>query len=65
MTFNLEPPPGFRGLHPDLLIEIYIRTLPHWRQKGATYFVTFNLSDALPTAKGSRQWGQPITPVGT
>ncbi|MDH3717641.1 MAG: hypothetical protein OES79_05915, partial [Planctomycetota bacterium] len=39
-----------------------IRTLPHWRQKGATYFVTFNLSDALPAAKRNelgamrRQW---------
>ncbi|MFG0261628.1 MAG: transposase, partial [Novipirellula sp. JB048] len=24
---------------------------PHWRQKGATYFVTFHLADALPLAK--------------
>lgn len=51
MSFNRDPPPGFRGLDPDLPIKIYIRNLPHWRQRGATYFVTFNLADALPKAK--------------
>jgi putative transposase len=50
-TFNLEPPPGFRGLHPDLPVEVYQRHLPHWRQQGATYFVTFRLGDALPQDK--------------
>ena len=25
--------------------------LPHWRQPGATYFVTFNLADAIPANK--------------
>lgn len=25
--------------------------LPHWRQDGATYFVTYRLSDSLPEAK--------------
>jgi len=29
--------------------------LPHWRQDGATYFVTFRLADALPKEK-NRQW---------
>ncbi len=28
-----------------------MRHLPHWRQDGATYFVTFRLADALPQAK--------------
>ncbi|WP_148071695.1 transposase [Bythopirellula goksoeyrii] len=51
MSFNLDPPPGFRGLHPALPVRVYTRNLPHWRQEGATYFVTFNLADALPTAK--------------
>ena len=50
-TFNLPPPPGFRGLHPDIPITIYHRHLPHWRQAGATYFVTFRLADALPQSK--------------
>ena len=47
-AFELEPPPGFRGLRPDVPITRYDRHLPHWRQKGATYFVTFRLGDALP-----------------
>gem|GEM_PF-1756954 len=54
MTFNLDPPPGFRGLDPDQPIEIYKRNLPHWRQTGATYFVTFCLGDALPGSKKSQ-----------
>lgn len=46
---NLPPaPPMFRGLHPDLPVTVYHRHLPHWRQQGATYFVTFRLADALP-----------------
>ena len=49
--FNLAPPPSFRGLHPDLPITVYHRHLPHWRQNGATYFVTFRLADALPQSK--------------
>lgn len=50
-TFNRPPPPGFRGLHPDLPIRVYQRNLPHWRQEGATYFATFRLADALPQEK--------------
>ena len=48
---NLPSPPGFRGLHPDLPITVYQRQLPHWRQAGATYFVTFRLVDSLPQEK--------------
>ena len=51
MTFNLDPPPGFRGLDPHRPVTVYTRNLPHWRQEGATYFVTFHLADALPDAK--------------
>ncbi len=29
-------------------VRIYRRNLPHWRQDGATYFVTFRLGDSLP-----------------
>ena len=50
-TFNLAPPPNFRGLEPDKPVPIYQRHLPHWRQEGATYFVTFRLGDALPQEK--------------
>lgn len=49
--FNRSAPPNFRGLHPDLPIRVYYRNLPHWRQLGATYFVTFRLADALPQSK--------------
>ena len=48
---NLSLPQGFRGLRDDLPVTVYYRNLPHWRQHGATYFVTFNLADALPMAK--------------
>jgi len=50
-TWNLKPPPGFQGLHPDIPVTFYYRHLPHWRQDGATYFVTFRLADSLPQAK--------------
>ena len=50
-NFNLEAPQNFRGLHPDLPIRMYLRHLPHWRQEGATYAVTFRLADSLPKEK--------------
>ncbi|OGV68751.1 MAG: hypothetical protein A3K19_11905 [Lentisphaerae bacterium RIFOXYB12_FULL_65_16] len=31
-------------------LDIHARNLPHWRQDGATYFATFRLDDALPSA---------------
>jgi REP element-mobilizing transposase RayT len=49
--WNLPPPPGFWGLREDLPLTVYVRHLPHWRQDGATYFVTFRLSDSLPRSK--------------
>ncbi len=48
---NLKPPPGFRGLDPHKPLTYYQRHLPHWRQDGATYFVTFRLADSLPQSK--------------
>jgi len=49
--WNLPPPPGFQGLHPDKPVTVYQRHLPHWRQDGATYFFTFRLADSLPQSK--------------
>ena len=49
--WNLPTPPGFQGLYPDMPVTIYHRHLPHWRQDGATYFVTFRLADSLPQSK--------------
>jgi len=49
--WNLPAPPGFQGLHPDKPVTMQMRLLPHWRQDGATYFVTFRLGDSLPESK--------------
>jgi hypothetical protein len=49
--WNLPAPPGFEGLRDDLPLCVYDQVLPHWRQVGATYFVTFRLGDSLPQAK--------------
>ena len=51
LNWNLEPPPGFHGLDPYKPIDMYWRHLPHWRQAGATYFVTFRLTDSIPQSK--------------
>jgi REP element-mobilizing transposase RayT len=51
MSWNRPPPPGFRGLDSDQPIHKYMRSLPHWRQDGASYFVTFRLADSLPQSK--------------
>ncbi len=50
-TFNLAAPPGFCGLDPYKAVTAYHRHLPHWRQEGATYFVTFRLGDSVPQEK--------------
>ncbi|MGE0529568.1 MAG: hypothetical protein AB7P49_21145 [Bdellovibrionales bacterium] len=49
--WNLPPPPGFQGLDPHKPLTVYYRFLPHWRQDGATYFVTFRQKDSLPQSK--------------
>ncbi len=51
VSWNLPPTPGFQGLREDLPLTVYERHLPHWRQDGATYFVTFRLEDSLPHSK--------------
>jgi putative transposase len=40
--------PGFVPFDEHKAVRIYRRNLPHWRQDGATYFVTFRLGDSLP-----------------
>jgi putative transposase len=51
MMWNLPPPPGFQGLDPEKPVMSYVRRLPHWRQNGASYFVTFRQRDSLPHTK--------------
>ncbi len=43
--------PEFRGFDEFAEVEITRRSLPHWEQEGATYFVTFRLADSLPAEK--------------
>ncbi len=38
----------FKPFDPHEAVRIYRTTLPHWRQPGATYFVTFRLADSIP-----------------
>lgn len=57
MEFNLAPPKGFKGLDETSPLRVYRRNLPHWRQDGATYFVTFHLADALPQSKQRELFG--------
>jgi hypothetical protein len=37
--------------NPEASLIIRRGKLPHWRQEGAIYFVTFRLADALPQAE--------------
>jgi len=53
-ALNLPTPIGFQGLRDDLPLRIYRRHLPHWRQDGATYFVSFHFVDAVP-ARSKRE----------
>ena len=41
-------PASFIPFDPERPVAQLHRNLPHWRQEGATYFVTFRLADALP-----------------
>jgi hypothetical protein len=49
--WNPPPPTGFRGLRDDVPLTKYDGLLSHWRQSGATDFVTFRLADSLPQAR--------------
>lgn len=41
-------PEDFRPFNPRGVFWNYQRNLPHWRQPGSTYFITFRLNDSLP-----------------
>ena len=45
-----ESQPTFRPFNADRPLRVYYRHLPHWRQPGATYFVTFRQADSIPKA---------------
>lgn len=41
----------FTYFDPRADVDVSRRNLPHWRQEGCTYFVTFRLHDSLPQEK--------------
>ena len=45
----------FTDFDPHSPIAMYGRNLPHWRQPGCTYFVTFRLADSIPKQR-MNQW---------
>jgi putative transposase len=49
------PRPQFVPFDERAATRIYHRNLPHWRQDGVTYFVTFRLADSIPEAV-CRRW---------
>ncbi len=54
-----SPTPVFRAFDPHKEVTITHRNLPHWRQEGATYFITFRLGDSVP-ATILRQWQEEL-----
>lgn len=42
---------SLRYFNPRTEITNKTRSLPHWRQPGVTYFITFRLADSLPAEK--------------
>jgi len=46
---------ALRFFNPYEEIRFTENLLPHWQQKGATYFITFRLADSIP-AHLRQQW---------
>jgi putative transposase len=47
--------PQFNSFSPHKAVIVYRRHLPHWRQEGACYFVTYRLADSIP-ARVLAEW---------
>ncbi len=47
--------PRMNYFNPEEPVAFLSGNLPHWRQEGATYFVTFRLADSIPKAR-LRAW---------
>ncbi len=50
--------PPFVPFDEQKAMRIYQCNLPHWRQDGVTYFVTFRLGDSIPDSVRSRWEGE-------
>ena len=47
----------FKPFKPGADLHVHRQNLPHWRQWGATYFVTSRLADSVPVAVAA-EWGR-------
>jgi len=56
---NSDHPPLASYFQPDIPVSDLTGNLPHWRQPGTTYFVTFRQADALPQEKLA-QWHEEL-----
>lgn len=54
-SLDIPIPPNFRPYNPTGSHISYQRNLPHWRQDGATYAVTFRTADSIPRSILSAQ----------
>jgi len=60
-------PASFRPFDSRGEVTVHQRNLPHWRQSGASYFVTLRTVDSIPREIGdqlraeSREWSERIT----
>src|SRR5947209_703893 len=52
---GLSASPPFKPYDPEAETHRTHRRLPHWTQKGTTYYITFRLADSLPQEK-LKQW---------
>ena len=44
----MSPSFSFNWFNPSKAIRIYRGNLPHWRQDGCLYFITYRLGDSIP-----------------
>jgi REP element-mobilizing transposase RayT len=51
--------PPLNYFNPEAPIALLSGDLPHWRQEGTTYFVTFRVADSLPREK-LQQWREEL-----
>lgn len=54
-TSSVLRPAALVAFSEQRALRSYQRNLPHWRQEGCTYFVTFRLGDSIPSSV-RRKW---------
>lgn len=46
---------SFQPFHDRKPVRVYFTNMPHWRQEGCTYFVTYRMADSIPE-RVLKQW---------